>query len=109
MRGLLIVVAIVVVVLVATNPSRGEFNEWAKTWVVNKIEEEARKSGNDPNDGSSQLGGAIAGFFISSMPIERQNFLAFSIYHVRLPDGDGAEKTCSVLGLAGHFVPMGEC
>jgi hypothetical protein len=109
MRGLLLVVALVAVGLVATNPSRAEFNEWAKTWVVKKIEKEARRQGEDPNDGSSQIGGAIAGFFISAMPIERQNLLAFSIYRVRLPQDHGEEKVCSVLGIGGQFVALGEC
>ena len=39
--GLLVVGAL----LVATNPSRAEFNAWAQTWVVKKIEDEARKRG----------------------------------------------------------------
>jgi hypothetical protein len=43
------------------------------------------------------------------MPIERQNLLAFSIYRVRLPQDNGEEKVCSVLGIAGQFVALGEC
>jgi len=103
--GLLVVGAL----LVATNPSRAEFNAWAQTYVVKKIEDEARKQGQDPNDGSAQFGGAIAGFVISSMPIERRNFLAFSLYNLRFPNDRGEEKNCSVLGLAGQFVPLGGC
>lgn len=103
--GLLVVGAL----LVATNPSRAEFNAWAQTWVVKKIEDEARKRGENPNDGSAQFGGAIAGLFISNMPIERRNFLAFSIYGVRFPDDKGGEKNCSILGIAGQFVPVGGC
>ena len=103
--GLLVVGAL----LVATNPSRAEFNAWAQTWVVKKIEDEARKHGENPNDGSAQFGGAIAGFVISTMPIERRNFLAFSIYGVRFPDDKGSEKNCSILGIAGQFVPVGGC
>jgi len=109
MRAFLLVLALVLAVLVATNPSRAEFNDWAKNWVVRKIEHEARKHGEDPNDGSSQLGGAIAGFIISAMPVERQNLLAFSIYRIRLPQDNGDEKVCSVLGIAGQFVAMGDC
>ncbi len=109
MTRVLLVVVLILGLLAITNPSRAEFNEWAKTWVVKKIESEARKNGEDPNDGSSQLGGAIAGFFISAMPVERQNLLAFSIYRVRLPQGHDEEKVCSVLGIAGQFVAMGEC
>lgn len=109
MNRLLLAVLVVGALLVATNPSRAEFNAWAQTWVVQKIEDEARKRGNDPNDGSSQFGGAIAGLFISSMPIERQNFLAFSVYRIKLPDGKGEEKSCSILGAAGQFLPLGSC
>jgi len=95
--------------LVATNPSRAEFNSWAQSYAARQIEEEARKRGEDPNDGSSQLGGALAGLIVSHMPIERQNFLAFSIYRIELPDGDGAEKACNILGVAGQFLPLGGC
>ena len=95
--------------LVATNPSRAEFNGWAQTYVVKKIEDEARKQGEDPHDGSAQFGGAIAGFVISNMPIERRNFLAFSLYGVRFPDDKGGEKDCNILGVAGQFVPLGAC
>lgn len=109
MNRLLIAALVVGALLVATNPSRAEFNSWAQTYVVKKIEDEARKRGDDPNDGSSQLGGAIAGLFISNMPIERQNFLAFSLYRIKLPEGNGEEKNCSVLGLAGQFLPLGGC
>ena len=109
MSRLLIVLALVAAVLVATNPSRAELNEWAKTWVVKKIQDEAIKHGQDPNDGSALFGGAVAGLFIANMPIERQNFLAFSIYRLRLPEGNGGEKSCNVLGVAGQFVALGEC
>jgi hypothetical protein len=109
MRGLLIAVALVAALLIATNPSRAEFNTWAQTWVVQKIEDEARRRGENPNDGASQLGGTIAGIFLPHLPIERQNFLAFSIYSLDLPEGDGRERRCSVLGVAGQFVPLGDC
>lgn len=109
MNRLLVLVVAVGALLVATNPSRTEFNAWAQTYVVKKIEEEARKQGEDPHDGSAQFGGAIAGFVISNMPIERRNFLAFSLYGVRFPDDKGGEKDCNILGVAGQFVPLGGC
>jgi hypothetical protein len=108
MRTVLLVLALVLGLLVVTNPSRAEFNSWAQTWVVKKIEEEARKRGEDPNDGASQFGGTIAGFIIPNLPIERRNFLAFSIYSLKIPE-DRGEKTCSVLGVVGQFIPLGEC
>lgn len=109
MTRVLLVVAVVLALLVVTNPSRAEFNAWAQTWVVKKLEEEALKEGRDPRDGSSQFGGALAGLIIPALPIERRNFLAFSIYSLKLPEGNGREKTCSVLGVVGQFVPLGEC
>lgn len=109
MRRVLIGLAVVIALLVVTNPSRSEFNAWAQSHVARKIEEEARKNGADPNDGTSQLGGAIAGFLISSMPIERTNLLAFSIYSFRVPDGSGEERQCRFIGIAGQFVPLGKC
>ncbi len=109
MNRLLLGVMLVGALLVATNPSRAEFNSWAQTYVAGKIEDEARQRGEDPHDGSSQVGGAIAGFFISNMPIERQNFLAFSVYRVKLPGENGDDKDCNVLGVAGQFLPLGSC
>jgi hypothetical protein len=109
MKRVLIALAVVLAVLVVTNPSRSEFNAWAQNHVARKIEDEARKSGANPNDGSSQIGGAIAGFLIANMPIERTNLLAFSIYSFRFPDGSGQERNCRFLGIAGQFVPLGKC
>lgn len=109
MNRLLLGLVVIGALLVATNPSRAEFNAWAQTYVTKKIEDEARKRGENPNDGSAQFGGAIAGFVIANMPIERRNFLAFSLYGVRFPDDNGGEKNCSILGIAGQFVPMGGC
>ena len=109
MSRLLLGLLIIGALLVATNPSRAEFNAWAQNYVAKKIEAEARKQGEDPNDGSSQIGGAIAGLVISNMPIERRNFLAFSLYGVRFPDDKGGDKSCSVVGIAGQFLPLGEC
>ena len=109
MSRLLIIVVLIGALLVGTNPTRDEFNAWAQTFVVKKLDEEARKRGENLNDGSSQLGGAIAGFVISHMPIERRNFLAFSIYNFRMPEENGGEKNCSILGIAGQFLPIGGC
>lgn len=109
MNRLLLSVLLVGALLVATNPSRAEFNSWAQIYVVGKIEDEARQRGENPHDGSAEFGGAIAGFFISNMPIERRNFLAFSLYRVTLPGEHGGERDCNILGVAGQFVPLGAC
>jgi hypothetical protein len=109
MSRFLIFLVLIGALLVGTNPTRDEFNAWAQTYVVKKLDEEARKRGENPHDGSSQIGGAIAGFVISHMPIERRNFLAFSVYNFRIPAENGGEKSCSILGIAGQFLPISKC
>lgn len=94
--------------LAATNPSRVEFNGFVQTYVAKKVEEQARKRGEDNPDSAGQIGGALIGLILPALPIERRNFLAFSIYDVHLSKGDPS-KTCSFLGVAGQFVPLGEC
>jgi hypothetical protein len=74
-----VVLVLIIALLVVTNPSRSEFNAWAQSHVARKIEEEARKKGVDANDGSSQLGGAIAGFFIASMMDRVKSGIAASL------------------------------
>ena len=109
MSRILVVLVLIMALLVGTNPSRTEFNAWAQSHVAKKIEEEARKRGENPNDGSSQFGGAIVGFLISNMPIERTNLLAFSIYSFKMPGNEGQARECKFLGIAGQFVPLGKC
>ncbi len=108
MNRWLLGLVVVAGLLTATNPARTDFNAWAQNYVAKKIEEEAVKRGQNPDDGSSQLGGAIAGLVIANMPIERQNYLAFSIYTIELP-GENGEQSCSVIGIAGQFFPLGAC
>ena len=109
MSRILIGLVLIIALLVGTNPSRSDFNTWAQSHVARKIEQEARKRGEDPHDGASQFGGAIAGFLISNMPIERTNLLAFSLYSFRLPGRQGEERTCRFVGIAGQFLPLGKC
>lgn len=109
MKRVLLGLGFVVLLLAFTNPSRGDFNAWAQNHVARKIAEQAKANGGDPADGSAQIGGAIAGFFIANLPIERTNLLAFSVYSLRLPDGKGEERECRFLGVAGQFVPLGKC
>lgn len=103
--GLLIVGAL----LVATNPSRVDFNAWAQTYAVRKIEDEARKNGQQPDSGVSNWGGALAGALIAHMPIERRNLLVASIYELPMPEDRNEERVCRVLGIAGQFLPLGDC
>lgn len=104
--GLLIIGAL----LIATNPSRIDFNAWAQGYAVRKIEDEARKNGQNPNNGISQWGGALAGAVIAYAPVERRNLLVASIYELSLPkENSDEERVCRVLGVAGQFVPLGDC
>jgi hypothetical protein len=107
MRSLLILIA-VGVLLAATNPSRAEFNGFVQSYVASKIEAEARKRGEANPDSAGQIGGALVGLVMPALPVERRNFLAFSVYDVTLSKAD-ASKNCSFLGVAGQFLPLGEC
>ncbi|MFM7120415.1 MAG: hypothetical protein ACKOZX_09260 [Gammaproteobacteria bacterium] len=106
MKAGLVIAAFVVALLALTNPSRDAFDDWAQFHVSQRIAEE---TDGKPNDGAALIGGALAGLFISNMPIERTNLLVFSIYEARLPSWDAEHEVCRFLGLAGQFVPLGKC
>jgi hypothetical protein len=107
MTRLLLGLIVIGALLAATNPSRVEFNGFAQSYVAQKIEDQAQ-AGRDNPDSAGQIGGALLGLVLPALPIERRNFLAFSIYDVHLSQSDSA-KTCSFLGIAGQFLPIGEC
>ena len=107
MSRLLLGLLIVGGLLFATNPSRPEFNAFVQSYVAGKIEEEARNRGEANPDNAGQLGGALVGLVMPALPIERRNFLAFSIYEVNLSSNEA--KKCSFLDIAGQFVPLSEC
>ena len=108
MTRLLLGLLVIAALLAATNPSRVEFNGYVQTYVAQKIEDQARKRGEDNPDGAGQIGGALLGLVLPALPIERRNFLAFSIYDLHLSKSD-TSKSCSFLGIAGQFMPLGEC
>jgi hypothetical protein len=108
MTRLLLGLIIVGGLLAATNPGRPEFNGFVQAYVANKIEQEARKRGESDPGSAGQIGGALIGLVMPALPIERRNFLVASIYEVKLSKTD-ASKNCSFLGIAGQFVPLGEC
>ena len=109
MTRILVVAGLIVALLIATNPSRDDFNSWAQTFAKHKIEKEAAKRGEKLGEGESAFGGAIAGLILAHMPIERTNLLVLSIYHVTLPAGYVDDNECQVLGVAGQFLPLGDC
>ena len=104
----LIAILIVGALLVGTNPGREEFNDFVPAYVSKTIEAEARKGGESHPAATGQVAGAIAGVFVQALPIERRNYLAFSIFEVALPDVDRGGK-CRFIGVAGQFLPLGDC
>ena len=52
----LVAVAAIVILLVATNPSRKDFNDWAVRYTAYKIDQQARKEGRE--DGYVRCHGA---------------------------------------------------
>lgn len=94
--------------LFVTNPTRPEFNAFVQSYVANKITEEARKRGEENPDSAGQIGGALVGLVMPALPIAQRNFLVFSIYDVSLSKSD-ASKSCSFIGIAKQFLPLGEC
>jgi len=109
MTRILVVAGLIAALLIATNPSRDDFDSWAQTFAMHKIEQEAAKRGEKLGEGEAAWGGALAGLILAHMPIERTNLLVFSIYHVTLPAGYVDDNECAVLGIAGQFVPLGDC
>ncbi|MBP6012608.1 MAG: DUF4359 domain-containing protein [Alphaproteobacteria bacterium] len=107
MSRLLLGLILVGGLLFATNPSRPEFNAFVQSYVANKISDEARKRGEESPENAGQIGGALVGLVMPALPIERRNFLAFSIYDVNLSPNEA--KKCSFLGIAGQFLPLSEC
>jgi Domain of unknown function (DUF4359) len=111
MTRILVIVGIVAALLVATNPSRAELNDWAKVFVIKKVEAEARKQGESLNGENAAWGGAIVELLIAHMAIERHNFLVFSIYDIELPPAaqTNNEQYCEILGVGGQFIPVSGC
>lgn len=106
MKTGLLITGLAIVLLALTNPPRDAFDDWAQYHVSQRI---AEKSDGDPDDSAALIGGALAGMFISNMPIERTNLLLFSVYETRLPSWDEEDRVCRFLGVAGQFVPLSQC
>ena len=103
----------VLIVLAATNPSRADFNDWAVRYTAHKIDQQAQREGREASSGERVIGGAIVGLAVSALPVQRQNFVFFSIYRldesiVQPGNGDEGFPGCAV-GIGGQFVGLDKC
>jgi hypothetical protein len=113
MNKWLLGLAAILIILAATNPSRGEFNDWAVRYTSHKIDEQAHREGREASSGERVIGGALVGLAVSALPIKRQNFVFFSIYSldqdiIQPGSADEGFPGCAV-GVAGQFVGFKKC
>ena len=113
MNRSLLILAAILVILAATNPSRADFNDWAVRYSSHKIDEQARREGREASSGERVIGGALVGLAVSALPVKRQNFVFFSIY--KLDEGivqpgstDDGFPGCAI-GIGGQFVGLKSC
>jgi hypothetical protein len=105
MRTILLLLVAVVVLLVATNPTRGEFNDWIMQYAAQKVRDDARAQKRDVSWGERMVGGYSTGWVLSSLPVARSNYLVFSVYRIDLPQELKRDFPSCVLAVAGQFIP----
>jgi hypothetical protein len=103
----------ILIVLAATNPSRADFNDWAVRYTAHKIDQQAQREGREASSGERVIGGALVGLAVSALPVERQNFVFFSIYRlnediIQPGNADEGFPGCAV-GIAGQFIGFKKC
>ena len=111
MSKTLFLLVAVVALLVATNPSRGEYNDWVEQFAIGKLERDAQARKEQVSWTERTFGGASAGMLVRNLPVARRNFVIASLYHLDLPEGFGEADgfpEC-VLGVAGQFVRLSWC
>ena len=111
MSKVLFLVVAVVALLVATNPSRAEYNEWVEQFAIGKIERDAAARKEQVSWTERVFGGASAGMIVRNIPVLRRNFVVFSIFRLDLPEGFGEAEGCPhcVIGVAGQFIRANVC
>jgi hypothetical protein len=113
MNKWLIVVAVVLVLLAATNPSRSDFNDWAVRYTAHKIDAQAQREGREASSSERVVGGALVGLVVANLPVKRENFVLFSIYRldsdVIQPGNDNETFPGCAIGVAGQFVGFKKC
>jgi hypothetical protein len=109
MRTVLFLVVAVIALLVATNPSRGEFNDWIMQYSVQKVSDVGRAQKREVDWSERLIGGYSTGWVISNLPVARSNYLVFSIYRIDLPQDVRGEFPGCVIAVAGQFLPRTSC
>ena len=111
MSKILLVIAGIIALLVATNPSRAEYNDWVEQFAIGKIERDAAARREQVSWTERMFGGASAGMIVRNIPVERRNFVVFSIYRLDLPEGFGEQDgfPACVIGVAGQFIRARVC
>ena len=111
MSRILLVLAGVIALLVATNPGRSDYNDWVEQFAIGKIQRDASARREQVSWTERMFGGASAGFFVRNFPVERRNFVIFSTYRLDLPEGFGDDQgfPACVLAIAGQFIRAPVC
>src|SRR5512147_2029035 len=111
MSKILFVVAAIIALLVATNPTRAEYNDWVEQFAIGKIQHDAAARREQVSCTERMFGGASAGMIVRNIPVERRNFVVFSIYRLDLPErfGEPDGFPGCVIGVAGQFIRAYVC
>jgi hypothetical protein len=111
MSKILFLFVAVIALLVATNPSRAEYNEWVEQFAIGKIQRDAAARKEEVSWTERMFGGASAGMIVRNVPVARRNFVIFSVFYLDLPEGFGEAEgfpEC-VIGVAGQFIRAKVC
>jgi hypothetical protein len=109
MRTILFLVVALIALLVATNPTRAEFNDWIMQYAVQKVRDVGRAQKREVGWSERLIGGYSTGWVISNLPIARSNYLVLSIYRVDLPPEIRGDFPGCVFAVAGQFIPRNSC
>jgi hypothetical protein len=109
MRTILFLVVALIALLVATNPTRAEFNDWIMQYAVQKVRDVGKAQKREVGWSERLIGGYSTGWVISNLPIARSNYLVFSIYRVDLPPEIRGDYPGCVFAVAGQFIPRNSC
>ena len=105
MRTLILAFVAVIALLVATNPSRAEFNDWIMQYAAQKARDDAARQKRDVGWGERVVGGYSTGWVLSALPVARSNYLVFSLYRIDVPQDLRSDFPSCVLAVAGQFIP----
>lgn len=98
MKKLIIAIILIAGLLFATNPDKGDFDEWVKGKLEERVDESV-----DNEDVDNVFGDIFAGVgsWISSKMTTEKNYYLVSIYTVDLGD-----EEYNYLGILKTFVPL---